>query len=142
MNYYPTNFYSSYPYMQQPVPAQYQPSQQAAMPSQQAQPMVLQGKMVDGEDIVKVTDVPMGGYGVFPKADFSEVYIKSWNNNGTTSILTYKPVIKEIPKQQEENTNNILLDKMNQLEEKLDAILNPKSAAAANQVTVIKRKES
>lgn len=150
MNYYPTNFYSSYPYAQQQGQPQYlngpmMSSQQQIMQQQNQtmqiqQPMTLQGKMVDGEDIVKVTDVPMGGYGVFPKADFSEVYIKSWNSNGTTSIITYKPILKEIPK--ENDTNTILLDKMNQLEQKLDAILTPKTEIAANPVTVIKRKES
>lgn len=151
MSYYPTNFYSSYPYAQQGqsqpqypngpiISSQQQIMQQQSQAMQMQQPMTLQGKMVDGEDIVKVTDVPMGGYGVFPKADFSEVYIKSWNSNGTTNIVTYKPTFKETPK--EDDTNTVLLDKMNQLEQKLDAILMPKTEAAANPVTVIKRKES
>jgi hypothetical protein len=39
----------------------------------------LNGKLVDSEDMARVTEVPIGGYGIFPKADLSEVYIKSWN---------------------------------------------------------------
>lgn len=119
MSYYPTNFYSNYPYGNN----QYQ------MPNyipQTNQPQVsqiqtgLQGKIVDGEDIVKVTDVPMGGYGIFPKADFSEIYIKTWNQNGTTSIVTFQPVIKQEP--QKEDYNVIILERIKALEEKIDAL--------------------
>lgn len=122
MNYYQPNFYSNYPYnqYQQPVPTQ-QPMQSQF--SQQMQ-MGLQGKVVDGEDIVKVTDVPVGGYGIFPKADLSEIYVKSWNNNGTTNIMTFKPILKD-EKKEEENLTNVLLNKMKQLESKLDVILTP-----------------
>jgi hypothetical protein len=60
-------------------------------PIPQQQNVGINGKIVDSEDIVKATEVPIGGYGVFPKADLSEIYIKTWNNNGTTSILIYKP---------------------------------------------------
>lgn len=41
--------------------------------SQQSQSVGLNGKFVDNYDIVKVTEVPMGGYGIFPKADLSEI---------------------------------------------------------------------
>lgn len=53
----------------------------------------LSGKFVDSVDIVRATEVPMGGNGIFPKADLSEIYIKSWNNDGTTRIVTFKPII-------------------------------------------------
>ena len=36
----------------------------------------------------------------FPKADGTEVYCKQWLQNGTTRILTFKPV-------SEDNTNNV-----------------------------------
>lgn len=139
MSYYPTNFYSGYPYNQ------YQGS--PMFTSQNANS--LQGKLVDSEDMVRVTDVPMGGYGVFPKADFSEVYVKTWNANGTTSIITFKPVAKEEPKK-ESDTTNLLLDKIQQLEGKIDAVLassavvaneTTQPAAAKQNTTIIKRKE-
>lgn len=45
-----------------------------------------------------MTDVPFGSFSVFPKGDFEEIYLKTWNNNGTTQIITYKPVIEEATK--------------------------------------------
>lgn len=141
MGYYPTNFYSNFPYGQQYQPQYFNgptlSSQQQIMQqqNQMAQSNMLQGKVVDGEDIVKVTDVPIGGYGVFPKADFSEVYIKSWNNNGTTTITTYKPIIEETPK---EDVNSILLEKINKIEEKIDSIVSPPNNTNTN---TVKRKE-
>ena len=66
MNYYPNNYYNNYSYANS-----YQPqSNQITIPS-------LQGKVVDSIDMVKVNEVPFGGFGVFPKGDLSEVYIKS-----------------------------------------------------------------
>ena len=58
------------------------------------------GKMVDSIDVVKATDIPMDGNAYyFPKADGTEVYCKQWLQNGTTRILTFKPVL-------EDDTNN------------------------------------
>lgn len=126
MSYYPTNFYGNYPY-----------NQYQSFPSipQQQQPSFLQGKIVDSIDVVKATDVPVGGYSVFPKADFSEMYIKSWNNNGTTSILTFKPV--EQKEEAKIDTLEILLEKIKVLEEKIDAAFTIKEAPQQP----IKRKE-
>ena len=119
MSYYPTNFYSSYPYQggyQQQLP---QPQMQQQMVPVAAQN--IPGKIVESFDIVKVTDVPFGGYGVFPKADFSEVYIKMWNGNGTTSLVTFKPIIEaSIVDDDKENINNTILERIKSLEEKID----------------------
>jgi len=139
MSYYPTNFYSNYPYT---GGSQYQAP--IAQPIQPQTPMGLQGKIVESEDMARVADVPMGGYGIFPKADLSEVYIKMWNNNGTTSILTFQPVIKQEPIKENENLTNILLERIKGLEEKIDKFINvplietPSQNAAA---AISKRKE-
>lgn len=62
------------------------------------------GKMVDSIDVVKATDIPMDGNTYyFPKADGTEVYCKQWLQNGTTRILTFKPVL-------EDNLNNLSPD--------------------------------
>lgn len=62
------------------------------------------GKMVDSIDVVKATDIPMDGNTYyFPKADGTEVYCKQWLQNGTTRILTFKPVL-------EDSTNNVSSD--------------------------------
>ena len=106
MSYYPTNFYSNYPYgngqYQTPIVQQFQPQPQISNG--------LQGKIVESEDMARVADVPMGGYGIFPKADLSEVYIKMWNGNGTTSLLTFQPVIKQEPVKEEGDMTNLLLE--------------------------------
>ena len=134
MNYYPNNFYQNYSYGNM-----YQP--------QQAQPAVaaLQGKVVDSVDMVRVNEVPFGGFGVFPKGDLSEIYVKSWNNNGTTQINTYKPIpVEETKEAKEISSRDELLEKINALNEKLDALMNstakqapmPAAPAAAKDVKV------
>ena len=119
MNYYPNYYMNNYPYGNNSN--QYMPQQaQSYMPINQAQPQ-LNGKVVDSIDVVRATEVPIGGYGIFPKADLSEVYIKSWNNNGTTSIITFNPVPQ--PEQSEapqDNTITEILNKVNSLEVKID----------------------
>ena len=86
---------------------QYQQSlQQPLVPTQMsgANQMSALGKMVDSIDVVKATDIPMDGNTYyFPKADGTEVYCKQWLQNGTTRILTFKPVF-------EDNTNNVYTD--------------------------------
>ena len=137
MAYYPSNFYSSYNYnIPQP---QYQ---QSVYPQQMPQvQMGLQGKIVESEDIVKVTDIPIGGYGIFPKADLSEIYIKTWNGNGTTNIMTFQPVVKQeaVKEENNNNNNNIVLEKIQCLEEKIDTLL--KSPVSTLPQTTTVRKE-
>ena len=90
------NFLQNYQQsLQQPiVPAQTPVSNQ----------MSALGKMVDSIDVVKATDIPMDGNTYyFPKADGTEVYCKQWLQNGTTRILTFKPVF-------DDNTNNVSTD--------------------------------
>ena len=89
------------------------------------------GKIVDSEDIVKVADIPFGGYGVFPRADLTEIYFKTWNNNGTTNIITYKPVTQQSVQSQEEIINKIL-QKVENLENKLLGLTQPYPAISTN----------
>lgn len=117
MNYYPNNYYQNYSYnnanMYQP---QTQPNTAIGM---------LQGKIVDSIDMVKANEVPFGGFGIFPKGDLSEIYVKNWNNNGTTQINVYKPIPKEEIKAEDPvNINNSLLEKITILNEKIDLLMN------------------
>ena len=96
------------PYMERMAQLQqYQQSlQQPLVPTQMsgANQMSALGKMVDSIDVVKATDIPMDGNAYyFPKADGTEVYCKQWLQNGTTRILTFKPVF-------DDNTNNVSSD--------------------------------
>lgn len=134
MNYY--NPYLNYPYsntgMQQfntPINSFTPQVPMAQQQQMNAQPQmnVLNGKIVDSEDIVRATEVPIGGYGVFPKADLSEIYVKSWNNNGTTSVITYQPIITpSAPSDKTAPDNSIILQlfqKMENVENKLDTFM-------------------
>lgn len=139
MNYYQPNLYGSYPYNQ------YGQGQSAMMPQPPQQIYsTLQGKIVDNLETARVTDIPFGGYGVFPKADMSEVYIKTWTNNGTTNTITYKPVVTEEQIEEDKNNLNVILNKIVEIENKIDSILstNMKPAAAPTQpqqATVLKK---
>lgn len=86
----------------------------------------INGKLVDSVDVVRATEVPIGGYGVFPRADLNEVYIKTWNNNGTTNIITFKPVVQEEEKKTEYAE---ILDRINKIEEKIDSFTQKKKEA-------------
>ena len=125
-NYYYPNY--SYP--------PYQPSYQQQMLQSYQQAQILNGKIVDSEDVVKATEVPIGNYGVFPKADLSEIYVKSWNNNGTTNLMTFKPVIPQNQTPQESQLNtaivNEILNKIQSLENKVDEMLKTAVQASGN----------
>lgn len=132
MAYYPNNFYQNYQYSGYP--------QMSQMPQS---PMVsnLQGKVVDGIEIVKATDVPFGSFSVFPKGDFGEIYLKTWNNNGTTQIITYKPVVEEEIKKEEPN---LILEKINNIENQLTDLINkvaPSQTIAAAPAEQVVKKE-
>ena len=131
MNYYNPSFYPSYNGNIQMPPSQYYFNQQPQQVMNNPSANGLNGKLVDSEDMARVTEVPIGGYGIFPKADLSEIYIKSWNSNGTTSIITFKPITPEenptSATQQENSMSNVLIQKITELENKIDMLIQPKT---------------
>lgn len=116
MSYYPQYGVQQYsPIYQTP---QYQIPQQ---PQQQSP--TLNGKVVDSYEVSKVQEIPFGSFGVYPKGDLSEVYIKSWNGDGTTKIVVYKPeIIQEVNKPDIYMT---ALDEIKQSIEKLEEKIKP-----------------
>lgn len=139
MNYYQPNLYGSYPYNQ------YGQGQSAMIPQPPQQIYsTLQGKIVDNLETARVTDIPFGGYGVFPKADMSEVYIKTWTNNGTTNTITYKPIATEEQVEEEKNNLSVILNKIVEIENKIDSILStsikPTTASPQPQQTTFLKK--
>ncbi len=129
MNYSP---YPMYGY-QWPVQGNYNQQNQISnqypqyqqYPQQAPQQMQsLNGKFVDSIDVVKATEVPMGGSGIFPKADLSEIYIKSWNPDGTTRVLTFKPAVErpEASTTSENGLSRDILDQLETLNKKLDKL--------------------
>ena len=108
------NYFNQYQQMPNPYMdrmAQLQQYQQSLQqPVSQAQ-MSAMGKIVDSIDVVKATDIPMDGNAYyFPKADGTEVYCKQWLQNGTTRILTFKPVLEDNPNNVSSDTEKLKFD--------------------------------
>ena len=140
MSYYQNSFYPNYNaygnYNYNPQP------QMAAVPPQQATANNVSGKLVDSIEVVKASEVPFGGYGLFPKADLSEIYIKSWNNNGTTRISVYKPLSEDdMPEQKQEDFNAVILQKVAGVEQKIDAIISAMSGTPQSQKVTEEKKD-
>lgn len=153
MNYYPTNFYSNYPQTQQSLYGYNQaqiPNYQTNQTQMSVQNNQIPGKIVDSQEVARVSDIPFGGYGVFPKADLSEVFVKVWNNNGTTSLLCFKPmvegnIVQEQDKEERryhegssQNNYNKMQEKIEMLERKIDELQKTQSQ---EKMQIIKRKE-
>lgn len=153
MNYYPTNFYSNYPQTQQSLYGYNQaqiPNYQTNQTQMSIQNNQIPGKIVDSQEVARVSDIPFGGYGVFPKADLSEVFVKVWNNNGTTSLLCFKPVVEgNIAQEQNkeerryhegssQNNYDKMQEKIEMLERKIEELQKTQSQ---EKMQIIKRKE-
>ena len=125
---------------------QYQQSlQQPIVPTQTpvSNQMSALGKMVDSIDVVKATDIPMDGNAYyFPKADGTEVYCKQWLQNGTTRILTFKPVLEDNPNNVSSDTEklkislsdevtDVFMKRFDELEKRIDDLMPKKTTARA-----------
>ena len=80
--------------------------------------------------------------------ELSEIYVKSWNNNGTTSLITFKPYIQPVQDVKDENSVSnpqssaaidAILQKVSSLENKLDTILSIKKENAVPQIHQIQQ---
>ena len=101
------------------------------------------GKMVDSIDVVKATDIPMDGNTYyFPKADGTEVYCKQWLQNGTTRILTFKPVFEDNPDNVSpdaeklkislsDEVTDVFMKRFDELEKRIDDVMPKKTVARA-----------
>ena len=125
---------------------QYQQNlQQPIVPAQTpvSNQMSALGKMVDSIDVVKATDIPMDGNAYyFPKADGTEVYCKQWLQNGTTRILTFKPVFEDNPNNLSSDTEKlkisisddvteVFMKRFDELEKRIDDLMPKKTTARA-----------
>ena len=119
--------------------------QQPLLPAQTPVPnqMSALGKMVDSIDVVKAADIPMDGNAYyFPKADGTEVYCKQWLQNGTTRILTFKPVFEGNPNNLSSDTEKLkisisdefteaFMKRFDELEKRIDDLMPKKTTARA-----------
>lgn len=77
-------------------------NQQFSMNQQMVQNL-LNGRTVNSIEEITANDVPMNvPYSIFPKNDLSQIYIKSWNANGTIQTIAYAPIQ---PENSEQGTN-------------------------------------
>lgn len=119
--------------------------QQPIVPTQTpvSNQMTTLGKMVDSIDVVKAADIPMDGNAYyFPKADGTEVYCKQWLQNGTTRILTFKPVLEDNPNNVSSDTEklkiglsdevtDVFMKRFDELEKRIDDLIPKKTTARA-----------
>ena len=140
------NYFNQYNQMPNPYidrMAQLQQYQQSLQqPVSQAQMSAL-GKMVDSIDVVKATDIPMDGNAYyFPKADGTEVYCKQWLQNGTTRILTFKPVLEDNPNNVSsdaeklkislsDEVTDVFMKRFDELEKRIDDLIPKKTVTKA-----------
>ena len=125
---------------------QYQQNlQQPIVPAQTpvSNQMSALGKMVDSIDVVKATDIPMDGNAYyFPKADGTEVYCKQWLQNGTTRILTFKPVFEDNPNNLSsdaeklkiglsDEVTEVFMKRFDELEKRIDDLMPKKAVTRA-----------
>ena len=95
--YDPYNIYNPYNnpyynYNQQPQQMQ-QPRQTQSMYKPQNS-IGLQGKVVDSLDVVKATDIPYdGSVSYFPLTDGTAIITKQLQQDGTSKVVIYKPMI-------------------------------------------------
>ena len=76
--------------------------QQAQVPgaNQQAQTQGIIGRVVNDFAEITANDVPMNGSAAFfPKADGSELQVRSWASNGTIQTIVYRPIQLESAEQ-------------------------------------------
>ena len=114
--YDPYNIYNPYNnpyynYNQQPQQIQ-QPRQTQSMYKPQNS-IGLQGKVVDSLDVVKATDIPYdGSVSYFPLTDGTAIITKQLQQDGTSKVVIYKPMIDN-----EENKTKYITE--NDLEKQL-----------------------
>lgn len=131
--------------------------QQQMLPTQMSgtsQSINFVGKMVDSVDVVKATDIPMdGNMYYFPKADGTEIFAKQWLPNGTTHILTFKPILNDntdnlTDNQQKheiklsESTTNAFMQRFDSLENRLCEIEQSISKSSSKSKKVTSERES
>lgn len=120
-NYYQPQ-YSGNPYYNYGFQNLQQPQIQ---PQPQLQQPILYGKVVDGIDVVKAIDVPVGSNYILPKADGTTIFSKGWNPDGTTFVKEYKlsdSIKEEIHTINWEEKLNELIDSIDEINKKIDKL--------------------
>ena len=127
-NYVNPNYNQSYFPSTQPQPQMQQQISQQPIQQMNSQPSpsypMIYGKIVENYDIVKVSEIPIGGYGVFPLTDSSKVFVKMYDKDGNPQTYTYELVKDKSIKQEDTYSNklNDIFDCLEKLDKKIDDI--------------------
>lgn len=79
---------------------------------------VLYGRFVNNIDEITPNEVPMdGSISIFPRNDYAEIYVKTWDTNGTIKTFTFVP--QQAVEEKEVNINDVLLEKLDNIEKLL-----------------------
>lgn len=142
-NYMNPNYNQNYIQPTQPTIQQQQitPVQQIASPTTTPSYPMIYGKIAENYDIVKVSEIPIGGYGVFPLADSSKVYIKMYDKDGNPQTYTYELAKDKTIKQEDlyGNKLNDIYDYLEKLDRKIDDIT---SGSRPNNSSPIRKKKT
>lgn len=117
--YSPYNVYNPYynNYNQQTQPMQ-QPRQNQSIYKPQNS-IVLQGKVVDSLDVVKATDIPYdGSISYFPLTDGTAIITKQLQQDGTSKVVIYKPMIENEENKAKYVTENDLEKQLKDMDDK------------------------
>lgn len=115
-------------------------SMQQSMQQPPAQISGLNGRVVEVEENILASDVPMdGSFAVFPKRDLSEVYVKYWTGEGKIATISFKPISEaqadisptdntSLRFDEISNALGGLYDKVDSLSNRIDEILKTKGS--------------
>ena len=93
--YNPYNPYNSYYGSYNQQPQQIQTPRQASQIYKPQNSIILQGKVVDSLEVVKATDIPYdGSVSYFPLTDGSAIITKQLQQDGTSKVVVYKPILE------------------------------------------------
>lgn len=106
-------------YMQRQYPQMYQPNFNQMYQPQMYQQTGIQGRIVDNVDVVKATEISLdGSVNYFPLADGSAIVTKQLQQDGTSRMVVYKPIVNETPKYiTNDDLNNEVTGLKQQIEE-------------------------
>lgn len=109
-------------YMQRQYPQMYQPNFNQMYQPQMYQQTGIQGRIVDNVDVVKATEISLdGSVNYFPLADGSAIVTKQLQQDGTSRMIVYKPVVNEAPKY---ITNDDLNNEVTGLKQQIEELRN------------------
>lgn len=114
--YNPYNPYNSYYGSYNQQPQQIQTPRQASQMYKPQNSIILQGKVVDSLEVVKATDIPYdGSVSYFPLTDGSAIITKQLQQDGTSKVVVYKPILENEKSEVKYMTEKEFKEQINEL---------------------------